>query len=312
LRLSKIKISNAEMACNTSNCNIDPCYSIECCDVDYEGRIIDLIFVKKSTTLNKTTVELFMTSILQAEADGEAIILRNVNGELPLPDTAELLGRGRQQSYPGPHTFTLTADEFSVVNNIQFYNDFRRQTNKYDLYFVSPNVIWDASGNAINFKGAPVIQKDINTYIQGQAIVMWVTQYIPSATVCFDDNTFNICPNPIIQKGGIDYSGEAITVPVAEIFGPPPTEVTISTITAVSPYDGVTLDNLVWSVEEDPAKPLPACVTVDDNLDTGSVTFTAAGTCPTSLSPYTVYIVVSNASGCLESKVPITITLVDA
>ena len=306
LRLSKIKISNAEMACNTSNCNIDPCYSIECCDVDYEGRIIDLIFVKKSTTLNKTTVELFMTSILQAEADGEAIILRNVNGELPLPDTAELLGRGRQQSYPGPHTFTLTADEFSVVNNIQFYNDFRRQTNKYDLYFVSPNVIWDASGNAINFKGAPVIQKDINTYIQGQAIVMWVTQYIPSATVCFDDNTFNICPNPIIQKFNSDYSGESITL-VVDGEG-----VQIATITAVSPYEGVNLENVVWSVEEDPAKPLPACVTVDDNLENGSVIFTAAGACPTSLSPYTVYIVVSNASGCLESKVPITITLVDA
>jgi hypothetical protein len=200
----------------------------------------------------------------------------------------------------------LTADEFSVVNNIQFYNDFRRQTNKYDLYFVSPNVIWDASGNAINFKGAPVIQKDINTYIQGQAIVMWVTQYIPSATVCFDDNTFNICPNPIIQKFNSDYSGESITL-VVDGEG-----VQIATITAVSPYEGVNLENVVWSVEEDPAKPLPACVTVDDNLENGSVTFTAAGACPTSLSPYTVYIVVSNASGCLESKVPITITLVDA
>ena len=285
------------MACPTVNCDVTPCYPQICCDNDYQNRIVAAAFVKKGTSLTKTTVSAFLLSLLQAEADGKAIIIRDINGELPMPDQSELVGRGKAQSYPGPRSFVLTADEFRPVKAVQFYNEMTTRVSAYDLYYITPKVLWDASGEALTFNGSPVITKDINTFIQGQFMVKWVSNLIPTTYECFDDDTINLCPVPNIVLASEVIDSLSFTYEQDNNY-------VTSGLTVESPYDGVTIEQVFDVVLPDDF-PETLDVTVTDE---GELTIDVPGSVPEGV--YSFQLVGSNINGCLAKSITVTITVI--
>ncbi len=157
-------------------CPADACYTNRLCDIEKKGRVIALALIKKSAAalVDKSSSTAWLDSIWSLLLNGDAVLINNISGEKPRPETAELAGRGMQINKMGAKTHTLNLFDMQIVGAVDFYNKILRSAAKFDLYYFTPDLIWDVSGNQVTINGDPVIQNDLTNYISGEVTVKWV------------------------------------------------------------------------------------------------------------------------------------------
>lgn len=168
------------------------CYTNPLCDTKNKGRIIAAFLVDKdySSLVDKTTKANYLSSLFYLYAQGYAILINNVAGEKPRPETAELAGTGMRINKPGGKTHTINIMDMAIMagDNGEFYNSILETSQNYDFYYYTPGKIWDVSGQTITMIGDPVIPNDLTQFIGGEVTVKWVQDGNPLASD-FDTET---------------------------------------------------------------------------------------------------------------------------
>ena len=261
-------------------CPPEPCYSNIACDIEKEGRVVAVVFVKKSSAslVNKSSKAAWLNSFWSLALAGDAILILNISGEKPRPETATLPGRGRQPNKMGAKTHTLNLFDMQIVGNVQFYNDMLKSSINYDLYYITPDLIWDASGQVVTVNGDVVIQNDLTQYISGEVTVMWQQNGTP-LPYDFEDTVINEGLNYIVSG--------ATSVTIACAGGE-----TESYTAALNQPVSTTLPNIVWSLSGD-QDALDATGAVID-ATTGIVTFNAVD-----FGTYQIQVVATSSTGCV-------------
>ena len=277
------------------------CYQNFVCDPEFQNKVVAVAYIEKGTTIDKSTANAWRISLLQAVLDGNGFIVFNVSGEKPKPETATTSGRGMQNTKALAKTHTISYQDMQgvVAGNVEWYNQMLASSQNYDLYYFTPNQIWDASGAYITVIGDPVVTAELNTYMMSDVQVTWVSKV-----------------NPLPYKFDTDYFLQGLYFNIkiaAPAIGPP-----ISTFTA---QQGGTIPNpnqaflnsvgittptgLKWSIQ-DGADEVPAGLSVVES--TGVINVGNS----TPVGVYELTMVVTNAFGCVFGTLDITITVTAA
>jgi hypothetical protein len=283
------------MNCFNVECPAEACYINPLCPTDYQNRIVALAFVKKSVTLDKTTAALWLNSILLAYVNGDAVLVLKVSGEKPIPETATLPGFGRTVERLGAKTHTITVSDRNGVVNVESYNAFLQTSDLYDTYYLTPNLIWDASGQQVTINGDIQITNEITTYITGQLIVKWAQTGSPLACE-FNDIALNTGLYYVITNAyDLNFTID-VTVGVE----------TNSTFTAAlnQPVTG-DLPDVVWSVSGDEGDIEDFGISIDSV--TGVLTVDASNSGTT-----TVTVTATNDAGCVTGSQNVVIIATEA
>jgi hypothetical protein len=275
---------------------VDVCYTNFPCDIDQKAKIIGLALVQKqyASEVDKTSGETMLDSFNIMAVNGKAQLILNINGEKPLPETTELPGRGLQEIKVGSSSHTINFDDYQGVINIDFYNQIRKTSQNYDLYFLTPGLIWDASSKQITMYGNAVIANDLKAFIMSQGKIKWTANGDPSAIVTEEDLI------------------ESFSVPLVYEFGVESFETTTSLLlTSDGTWDATlnkslpsgSVPDIVYSLSElDPADQLALGLILDPL--TGQYELT-----PEEVGVYSFVVVASNELSCITGQLPVTITV---
>lgn len=281
---------------NFLSCPVDVCYTNFPCDIDQKAKIIGLALVQKqyASEVDKTSGETMLDSFNIMAVNGKAQLILNINGEKPLPETTELPGRGLQEIKVGSSSHTINFDDYQGVINIDFYNQIRKTSQNYDLYFLTPGLIWDASSKQITMYGNAVIANDLKAFIMSQGKIKWTANGDPSAIVTEEDLI------------------ESFSVPLVYEFGVESFETTTSLLlTSDGTWDATlnkslpsgSVPDIVYSLSElDPADQLALGLILDPL--TGQYELT-----PEEVGVYSFVVVASNELSCITGQLPVTITV---
>jgi hypothetical protein len=203
---------------------------------------VAVAFVKKTAALSavqKSTPALWQTALYNKYLAGDAVIVFNVSGDKPKPETATTAGRGLQVTKTLAKTHTLNYSDMQgvVQGNVEFYNDILSSSSQYDFYYFTPNRIWDASGNYITVIGDPVITAEINTYQTAEVVVTWVSKTNP---LPYEFDTTSFLEGLYIIVANATYPDFVVTTTSGGTAG--------STFTADLNVAGLTLGSLLWEV----------------------------------------------------------------
>jgi len=257
-------------------------------------------YIRKSADLDpalKDDPEAWMDVFMQLYLDGDAYLTFNTSGEKPRPDTATTSGRGMQNTKTLAKTHTLNYMDMQGVTltNVQWYCDMLSSAQQYDFYYFTPNRIWDASGSYVTVIGDPVITNELNTYMQAEVSVTWVSKCNP-LPYTFNTDTFLEGLYFIIEgPSGI----------------PPTTSFTIGTTDTVTTDWSAVLNYVnpldegtqVWTLQAG-SDSIPLGMEISTNGQTITTTGVAAGT-------YNLNVVVTNESGCVFGTLNFTIVVED-
>jgi hypothetical protein len=275
------------------------CYQNYNCDPEFQNKIIAVAYVKKSADLDpalKDDPEAWMDVFMQLYLDGDAYLTFNTSGEKPRPDTATTSGRGMQNTKTLAKTHTVNYMDMQGVTltNVAWYCDMLSSAQQYDFYYFTPGRIWDASGSYVTVIGDPVITNELNTYMQAEVTVTWVSKCNP-LPYTFDTDTF---------LEGLYFN----------IEGPSGVPAT-TTFTCVGQSDTVTTN---WTAVLNYANPLDEGTQVwtlqagSDSIPTGLTISEDGQTITTDsveLGTYNLTAVVTNESGCVFGTLNFSITV---
>jgi hypothetical protein len=273
------------------------CYQNFVCDPEFQNKVVAVAYIEKGTTIDKSTGDAWRISLLQAVLDGNGFIVFNVSGEKPKPETATTSGRGMQNTKALAKTHTLSYQDMQgvVAGNVEWYNQMLGSSQRYDLYYFTPNQIWDASNAYVTVIGDPVITAELNTYMMSDVQVTWVSKV-----------------NPLPYKFDTDYflQGLYLNIQLTAGGGPPTSTFTAQQGgTIQNPNSGflnsvgiTTPAGLVWSIQ-DGVDEVPAGLEVVPN--SGVILIGQA----TPIGVYELTMVVTNAFGCVFGTLDVTITV---
>jgi hypothetical protein len=277
------------------NCPEDVCYTNFPCDIDQKAKIVDLVLVQKqyASEVDKTSGETMLDSFNIMAVNGKAQLILNINGEKPLPETTELPGRGLQEIKVGSSSHTINFDDYQGVINVDFYNQIRKTSQNYDLYFMTPGIIWDASSKQVTIYGNVVIANDLKAFIMSQGKIKWTANGDPSAVVT-EENLI-----------------EAFSVPLVYSFALESFTDTVSEDTLISQTFSATLNKdlisgsvptIDYSLIEFSDVDLPNYIVFDALTGEIDIQIPQAGV-------YSFTVLASNSVSCITGQLPITITV---
>jgi len=285
------------MSVYSLTCPTVGCYQNYPCDPEFQNKIIAVAYVKKSAALTaseKANATDWMDALMQKYLDGDAYLVFNTSGDKPKPDTATTAGRGMQNTKPLAKTHTLNYMDMQGVtqSNVVFYNDILASAQNYDFYYFTPNRVWDASGYYVTVIGDPVITAELNTYMQSEVVVTWISK-VNALPYDFDTNTY---------LEGLFYiiEGPSSTVPTTSI-SMTATDTFTTGWTPVLNYGNPLVDSgFVWTIQNG-ADEVPAGLAID-TLGDLATTATPTGT-------YDLVVVVTNTAGCVFGTLDFTLTV---
>ena len=281
------------------NCPEDVCYTNFPCDIDQKAKIVDLVLVQKqyASEVDKTSGETMLDSFNIMAVNGKAQLILNINGEKPLPETTELPGRGLQEIKVGSSSHTINFDDYQGVINVDFYNQIRKTSQNYDLYFMTPGIIWDASSKQVTIYGNVVIANDLKAFIMSQGKIKWTANGDPSAIVT-DENLI-----------------EAFSVPLVYSFDSESFEATVVNNATENGFWSATLNKDLISGSVPDIK--YSLIDLPDNFSELNLAFdeitgeyTIAPT-PPALGVYSFNVLAYNSVSCITGQLPVTITVTD-
>lgn len=275
------------------------CYQNYNCDPEFQNKIIAVAYVKKSADLDpalKDDPEAWMDVFMQLYLDGDAYLTFNTSGEKPRPDTATTSGRGMQNTKTLAKTHTVNYMDMQGVTltNVQWYCDMLSSAQQYDFYYFTPGRIWDASGSYVTVIGDPVITNELNTYMQAEVTVTWVSKCNP-LPYTFDTDTF---------LEGLYFIIEGPSgVPATTTFTCVGQSDTVTTnwnavLNYVNPLDDGTQ---VWTLQAG-SDAIPTSLTISADGQTITTDSVELGT-------YNLTAVVTNESGCVFGTLNFNITV---
>lgn len=276
------------------------CYQNFICDPEFQNKIVAVAYVKKSaaSTIDKTTAELWRTSLMEAMLIGDAYLVFNVSGEKAKPETATTSGRGMQNTKALAKTHTLSYMDMQgvVQGNVDWLNSMMSASQNYDFYYFTPGRIWDASGSYVTVIGDPVITAELNTYMMADVQVTWVSKTNP-LPYTFDTDTFleGLYFDIQLSGGGVPPDTTLSGAQGSSVANPNQAFILQPGIT--------TPTTLVWGLQAG-ADEIPAGVTVP-NTTTGAISIGASS--PTGV--YNLVQTVSNVDGCVFGTLDITLTI---
>lgn len=281
------------------------CYQNYNCDPEFQNKIIAVAYVKKSADLDpalKDDSEAWMTAFMQLYLDGDAYLTFNTSGEKPRPDTATTSGRGMQNTKTLAKTHTVNYMDMQGVTltNVAWYCDMLSSAQLYDFYYFTPNRIWDASGSYVTVIGDPVITNELNTYMQAEVTVTWVSKCNPLPYTFNTDIFLEGLYFTIEGPGGV-----APTTTFTDICNWD-TGVTTGWEAVLNYADPLDVGNLVWSLQAG-STPIPDGLQIVS--DTGNLII-FDGTTQIEPGTYNLTAVVTNESGCVFGTINFTITII--
>jgi hypothetical protein len=167
------------------NCGEDKCYIQPQCDSEFSSRIIAIALVRKDYPVNKTNSDTFLGSIWSGMLTGDVKTILNIRGSKARPETAELGGFGNQSIKVGNTSHTIEYVDQYIKENQDFYNSIRKAGSRYDLYYFTKELIWDASGSTITIYGDAVHTDGPTDLLEGMVTIKWIQKGSPLAI--FDD-----------------------------------------------------------------------------------------------------------------------------
>jgi hypothetical protein len=280
------------------NCPEDVCYTNFPCDIDQKAKIVDLVLVQKqyASEVDKTSGETMLDSFNIMAVNGKAQLILNINGEKPLPETTELPGRGLQEIKVGSSSHTINFDDYQGVINIDFYNQIRKTSQNYDLYFLTPGLIWDASSTQITMYGNAVIANDLKAFIMSQGKIKWTANGDPNAIVT-EENLIQEFSIPLVYEFGIESFEDTVSEDtlISETFS--------ATLNKSLPSG--TVPDIEYSLTEFSDVDLPNYIVFDELTGEIDIQIPQAGV-------YSFVVVASNALSCITGQLSVTITVTAA
>jgi len=182
-------------------CTTNPVRRCDDCVDEELNRIIHVAVVRKGTaTIDTSTPALFSSTILDAELDCNAVVIRNVNGTKDAPSVQEGKGAGKQNTRILAKQHTIAFVDFNYIKNVVFWNDFENASQNYDLYYFTDSYGWVVPNTRISASAADPITDDNTTYIEGLITMKWSqkgnplpfladTDALESCQVLFDYDT---------------------------------------------------------------------------------------------------------------------------
>lgn len=279
------------------NCPPKGCYANTVCDVEFKGRVIAASLIDNDylDQIDTSSKQAWISSIFYQYLQGNAFLILNTSGEKPRPETAELPGTGLRINKPGAKTHTINLMDMQILadGNIDFYNKILRTSQNYSLYYFTPDLIWDATGEQITLIGDPVIADDLTSFIGGEATIKWVSNDNP-LSYSFDTKT--------LLKGLFYLISGNLVLNIVLGGG----ETTSYTATLSQTLPSGSLPDLVWSFADGQEEVIEALgVTVDPV--TGEVEFNAVET-----GNFTLTIVVEAETNCVYGTKDITVRVTAA
>ena len=280
------------------NCPEDVCYTNFPCDIDQKAKIVDLVLVQKqyASEVDKTDGESMLNSFNLMAVNGKAQLILNINGEKPLPETTELPGRGLQEIKVGSSSHTINFDDYQGVINIDFYNQIRKTSQNYDLYFLTPGIIWDASSKQITMYGNAVIANDLKAFIMSQGKIKWTANGDPSAVVT-EENLIEAFSVPLVYSFDLE-SFEDTVVEGATITGTWSASLNKDLISGSIP-------DIKYSLIDLPTDIANLGIVFDELTGEYEIT-------PTQFGVYSFSVLASNSVSCITGQLPVTITVLSS
>lgn len=146
--------------------------SCDDCPTQERNKIIHIAFVKRGTSINKTTAALFMSTLLAAELVCAAYIIRNVSGDYDGGTITEGTGPGKQISRPLGGAHQVTFIDFNYVGNESFWNTFKFAAQNYEMYFFSDTRGWYVD-QPVAVSPKPAITADRQTFMEASIVIKW-------------------------------------------------------------------------------------------------------------------------------------------
>jgi len=277
------------------NCPEDVCYTNFPCDIDQKAKIVDLVLVQKqyASEVDKTDGESMLNSFNLMALNGKAQLILNINGEKPLPETTELPGRGLQEIKVGSSSHTINFDDYQGVINIDFYNQIRKTSQNYDLYFLTPGIIWDASSKQITMYGNAVIANDLKAFIMSQGKIKWTANGDPSAIVT-EENLIEAFSVPLVYDFA-QQSVELTTDDASTITGTWSASINKTLISGSIP-------NINYSLIDLPSNIAGLGILFDPLTGEYEIS-------PNTPGVYSFTVLASNSVSCISGQLPVTVTV---
>ena len=152
--------------------------SCDDCPTSERNKVIHVAFVRKGTTINKSTGALYMSTLLAAELACNAYIIRNVSGEYDGGAFTEGTGPGKQISRPLGGTHQITFTDFNYVGNESFWNTFKLTSSNYEMHFFTDTRGWYVD-KPVSVTPKPAITADNQTEIEAAITVKWSSKDNP-------------------------------------------------------------------------------------------------------------------------------------
>ena len=164
------------------DCPVRPCYENFPCDIEEAGKVVAMVLTNEGEIINMTSGKTMIDSFNLLAINGKAHLILSIDGEKPKPETNEGPGRGLQETKIMSSVHTINWTDLQGVANIPFYNAIRKTSQLYDLYFITPTLIWDVSGKQVTVVAPIVIERDLKSFIKSDGTIKWSQNGDPLAT----------------------------------------------------------------------------------------------------------------------------------
>src|SRR6478752_5817537 len=178
--------------------NAKACYNEE------GAGIYHLALIDRSATIDRSTPETYITTLLAAESACKAFILRNIYGNYDggTAQTGKSYGGGTPKRIGGEHTLTVADPQY--VGNEPFWNAMMDQAGKFIMDFFSQSRGWPVDkALTVDAKGA--IVEDFKEVIEAQIIIKWNDKNNP---VSFPANVSELATFPALVLGSVVTNGD--------------------------------------------------------------------------------------------------------
>lgn len=190
------------------SCTTTPSRSCDDCPTDELNKIVHIAFVTRGTAIDTETM---VEDILAAELDGNAYIIRNISGAYDGGRASKGKGAGKQVSRTLGKKHTLNFTDFAYVGNEQFWNDFEKQAQNYDIYFFTDTRGWVVINAYVSAEAQGIITDNNETNIESNIILEWAKRENPVSYLAEVDDLSN-CQTLFTGVSFTNVSGSMATI----------------------------------------------------------------------------------------------------